>query len=137
MREKVLSESYPPPPPPPPPQSPLKGEGKHPTAGFIITLIGAILIILEALVYLYIRNILVGALGIIFAVLSIFFGYRGHVATEKAKRNIYGLIPMILGFIVMAASSQIYVDFLDTLVVIFGGLMLAMGGGILISAGNL
>jgi hypothetical protein len=102
------------------------------------------MIIFEALLYLAIGilgNIslaigtLVSVLGIIFAAFSIFFGYRGRMETEKTKRNIYGLVPFFIGLIIIAASSQIYVTFVDTLLIAVGGLMFSLGGA-LISAGR-
>jgi len=134
MRGKVLIESYPPPPPPPPPpQSPLKGQGKHPKAGLIMLLVGVILIIFEALSYFLVGIALVGILGIIFAALSIFFGYRGYLETENKKRAIYSLIPELLGMIVMVSAYWIYVTLPDTLIIIFGGLLLMLGAAFISS----
>jgi hypothetical protein len=129
--KKGTQLSYPPPPPPLQPPPPT-GSRKSPIIGLVVSLIGGAIIFLAAIVYLIIGNPVAGILGIVFVILIIIFANRGYRATDKKSQQIYGAIPMFIGFIVMIASGTLLAF---DLVVLIGGFLTAIGGA-LISAGK-
>jgi len=93
---------------------------------------GGVIIFLEAIGYLTIGgNAVAGGLGILFAIVTTIFGWRGYLATDKKDKTINGMIPMLIGFVVMAAGGSLLID----IVVILGGFLMTMGG-ILITSGK-
>ena len=57
-----------------------------PIIGYVVSLIGGLIILLAAIVYLATGNPVAGIVGIIFVILIIIFARRGYLATDK-KRN--------------------------------------------------
>ena len=105
--------------------------GGRPKLAFYIDLAGAAIIFLAAIAYLIAGNGVAGVLGIIFAVLTGFFGRRAYLATAKQDKMINGMITMVIGFVVMGAGGALLADY----VVILGGFLMTMGG-ILLSSGK-
>ena len=103
-----------------------------PIIGYVVSLIGGIIIFLAAIVYLELGNPVAGIVGIIFVILVIIFARRGYHASDRKAQQIDGTIPMFIGFIIMIASGTLLAfDF----TVIIGGFLLATGGA-LISGGK-
>ena len=120
----VLSyESMPPPPPPSPNTS------KRPKWGLIVSLLGALVISVTAIAYFIGGNALAGVLGIIFVILTVIFGRQAYLTEVKKVRTFYGMVPMVIGFIVMTAGGSLLSDY----VVILGGFFMT-AGGILLSS---
>jgi hypothetical protein len=103
-----------------------------PIIGYVVSLIGGLIILLAAIVYLATGNPVAGIVGIIFVILIIIFARRGYLATDKKTQQLYGAIPMFIGFIVMIASGTLLAF---DLTVIIAGFLTAIGGA-LISAGK-
>ncbi len=82
------------------------GKGK-PHLGFIISLIGALTIFVAAIVYFAVGIPLTAIIGIIFAISTGIFAYMGYMAAEKKKQQLYGVIPMFIGFIIMIATGAL------------------------------
>jgi len=121
----------PPPPPPSPPSSqPVATAIKLPKGGLIVTLLGLAIIFLSAVAYLVLHNPTVGIVGLIFVIIIAFFLYRGQNSTDPQSRLITGIVPMFIGFIIMALDGAA-LNF--DIVVLLGGLLLAIGGALLTS----
>ena len=96
-----------------------------PVIGFVLSLFGAIITLVDAIVYLIIEHDeLVGILGVIFAILVLVFASMGYFTKEKAMRLTSGLVVLIIGFIVMIAGGSLLTDF----IAIGAGLLIALGG---------
>ncbi len=98
--------------------------GNHPKLAYYLSLVGGIIVFLVAIAYFVAGNAVAGVLGIIFGVLAAYFGRRGYLAKAKQDKLISGMIPMIVGFIVMGAGGALLSDY----IVIFGGLLMTLGG---------
>lgn len=126
--------------PSPPTQAPPGGLGlstmlkvkEKPRMGFIASLFGALIIFIAAIVYFALGNATAGIVGIVFVIASGIFAYMGYVTLEKKKQQLYGAIPMLIGFIIMIATGTL-LGF--DIVVLIGGFIIAIGG-ILITSGK-
>jgi hypothetical protein len=127
------SEGQPPPPPPPPPplpSQPTTAVNKLPKGGLIVTLLGLAIIFLSAVAYLALHNATAGIVGLIFVIVIAFFLYMGQNYTDPQSRLITGIVPMFIGFIIIALDGAA-LNF--DIVVLLGGLLLAIGGALLSS----
>lgn len=61
----------------------MNGSSKRPKLGYIITLLGGIVIFLAAIEYLACGNATVGVVGIILVILTVLFGRRAYLTTKK------------------------------------------------------
>lgn len=98
--------------------------------GLVLSLIGGIVIILDAIAALVIGDALAGIIGIIFSILILIFAFMGYIAKEKETAMISGLLVMIIGFIVMIASVALMspFEFILIVIAIIGGFLATMGG---------
>ncbi len=117
-------EPMPPPPPPPAPEN-----KKHPKWGLVVALLGVFTISVAAIAYFIGGNSLAGTLGIIFVILTVAFGWKAYRGTAKKEKTMYGMIPMVIGLIVMAAGGSLLSDY-----VVIGGGFLMTAGGILLAS---
>jgi len=113
------------------PQSSTGFFGNHPQLALYVDLAGAAIIFLAAISYLVGGNALAGGLGVVFAVVTAFFGLRAYQATAKQDKLVYGMICTIVGFIVMGAGGAQLGDY----IVILGGFLMTIGG-ILLTTGK-
>ena len=114
------------------PQSPITTSKKRPKTGLIITVLGAIVIFLSAVIYLISGNATVGIVGIVLVIITGIFLRNGQTSTEPKTKQFGGIIPMFIGFIIMIlVGTAMSFD----LGVLIGGLLLAIGGAT-ISAGK-
>ena len=131
MSKEMMTQLFNPlPPPPPPPNDPRKGS--KPKIGFILSILSGLIIFVAAIVYLAVGNPVAEVLGIIFVIAGVFFAIKGYGAIDKKMRNLYGAIPMFIGFIIMIADGSL-LGF--DLAVLLGGFAMTLGG-IFISAGK-
>jgi hypothetical protein len=97
--------------------------------GFVLGLIGGIIIVLDAVAALVIGDTLTGMIGIVFFILILLFVLMGYVVKEKEMRLVSSLVLMILGFIIMILAPiliSIY-EFVIIIIAILGGLFTALG----------
>jgi hypothetical protein len=114
------------------PQSPTTTSKKRPKTGLIITVLGAIVIFLSAVIYLISGNATVGIVGIVLVIITGIFLRNGQTSTKPKTKQFGGIIPMFIGFIIMIlVGTAMSFD----LGVLIGGLLLAIGGAT-ISAGK-
>jgi|SRR5208337_3543913 len=118
--------------PSPPPQSPITASSKHPKTGLIVTIIGVLIIFLAAVVYLAIGNAVPGIVGILFVIVIAVFLRRGQNATDIRSKQLAGLIPFFIGWIIVILIGTVLAF---DLLVLVGGLLLVMGG-VAIAAGK-
>lgn len=114
------------------PQSLTTTSKKRPKTGLIITVLGAIIIFLSAVVYLISGNATVGVVGIVLVIITGIFLRNSLTSAEPRTKQLGGVIPMFIGFIIMILVGTV-MSF--DLVVLIGGLLLAIGGAA-ISAGK-
>jgi uncharacterized membrane protein YvbJ len=114
------------------PQSPKAASSKRPKIGLIITILGTLTIFVAAIIYLAIGNAVVGIVGILFAIVIAVFLRRGQNATEIRAKQLAGLVPFFIGWIIMILIGTVLA--FDP-VVLVGGLLLVMGG-VAIAAGK-
>ena len=114
------------------PQSPTTTPSKRPKTGLIITILGAIVIFVSAVIYLIAGNATVGIVGIVFIIITGIFVRNGQISTDTKTKQLGGIVPMLIGFIIMIlVGTAMSFD----LGVLIGGLLLAVGGAA-ISAGK-
>ncbi|MGO8806709.1 MAG: hypothetical protein ACLQO7_08955 [Candidatus Bathyarchaeia archaeon] len=104
---------------------PLRVNSKRPRWGYIIALLGAIVIFLSGIVYFAYGNVAVGVLGVVFAILTIWFGRKAYLTGEKKDQRMYGMIPMLIGFFVMIATGTLMAF---DMAVLIGGFLITLGG---------
>lgn len=90
-----------------------------------MTLLGSIVILISALVYLVLGNAEVGVIGIVFAILAIWFGQKAYTTVDQKDKRFYGIIPMFIGFFVMIATGTL-MSF--DMAVLIGGFLMTVGG---------
>ncbi len=129
MLDLILRFRLPPPPPPPPPQ-PTTTVSTLPRNGLVVTVIGLAVIFLSAVAYFFLHNATVGAVGLVFVIVIVYFLYRGRKSADPQTRMLTGIVPMFLGFIIMILDGTA-LNF--DIVVLLGGLLLTIGG-VLLSA---
>lgn len=119
--------------PPSPQLSPatLKVKGK-PKLGLAASILGALVIFIAAIVYFAIGVPIAGVAGIVFVIVAVYFVRKGYVTTEKKMQQLYGAVPMFIGFIIMIATGT-FLNF--DITVLLGGFILTLGG-IFISSGK-
>ena len=114
------------------PQSPTITSSKRPKTGLIITILGAIVIFVSAVIYLIAGNATVGIVGIVLVIITGIFVRNGQNSTDPKTKQLGGIVPMFIGFIIMIlVGTAMSFD----LGVLIGGLLLAIGGAT-ISAGK-
>jgi zinc ribbon protein len=123
--------------PPPLPQpgqagATLKVNGK-PKLGLIAILLGGFVVFIDAIIYLATGDPIAGVVGIIFVMISVYFARIGYRAIEKKNQQLYGMIPMFIGFIIMISTDTLV--HYNIIPVLLGGFILTIGG-VLISAGK-
>jgi ABC-type polysaccharide transport system permease subunit len=119
-----MTEIPPPPPPPPPPLTPATPI-KRSRTGFIITVIGTLITLVAAVIYLAIGNATPGIVGILFVILIAYFLLKGRNTADARSKQLAGLIPFFIGWIILILVGTVLA--FDP-VVLVGGLLLVMGG---------
>ncbi len=109
----------------------FKAKGK-PKIGLIASLLGALIIFIAAIVYLAKGNAAVGIVGILLVFATVIFARMGYLTPEKKSQQLYGAIPMFIGFFIMIVTGTL-LNF--DIAVLSGGFILTIGG-VLISAGK-
>lgn len=122
-----------------PPPSPLSGQAAtlkvngKPKLGLIASLLGGFIVFVDAIIYLATGDPIAGVVGILFVIAAVIFVRRGYSAVEKRMQQLYGTIPMFIGFIIMISTDTLV--HYNIIPVLLGGFILTLGG-ILISAGK-
>ena len=117
---------------PPPPPTAAASSSMRPKTGLIITVLGAIVIFVSAVIYLIHGNATVGIVGIAFVIITGIFLRNGQTSSVPKTKQLGGIIPMFIGFVIMIlVGTAMSFD----LGVLIGGLLLAIGGAA-ISAGK-
>jgi hypothetical protein len=103
--------------------------GTNPIIGFVLGLIGGIIIVLDSVVALVIGDTLTGIIGIVFFILILVFVLMGYVVKQKEMRLVSSLVLMVIGFIIMILAPiliSIY-EFAIIIIAILGGLLTVLG----------
>ena len=109
------------PPPQPAPSPPIK----HSRTGLIITVIGTLIIFVDAVIYVAIGNATVGIVGILFVILIAYFLRQGQTKSDARSKQLAGLLPFFIGWIILILLGTVLA--FDP-VVLVGGLLLVIGG---------
>lgn len=98
--------------------------------GFVLGLIGGIIIGLDAVVALLIGDTLTGIIGIIFFFLILAFAVVGYALKQRETKMIFSMLLMIFGFVIMILAPVLISPFEFTIIVIaiLGGLLTVFGG---------
>jgi hypothetical protein len=80
---------------------------KKPRTGYLLSLIGGVLTFLSGIAYFVLGNPVAGALGVVFAILIIFFARRMFAAADVKKVGFFGFIPFVLGWFILIASGTL------------------------------
>ncbi len=109
-------------------------KGINPIVGFVLGLIGGLIIVLAAVIAFLVGDVLTGILGIIFFVLILVFAVVGYAVKQKETKLISSMVLMIIGFIVMIASPALIspFEFIVIVMAILGGLLTVFGGILMI-----
>jgi hypothetical protein len=94
--------------------------------GLVLSILGAMVILIDAIAYLMVGNGLAGILGIVFVILILIFAFMAFF-TKGQVELISAMLVFIVGFIVMIAAGSLLADIiaiLAALVVVFGGILL-------------
>jgi hypothetical protein len=80
---------------------------KKPRLGYVLSLIGGVLIFLSGVGYFVLGNAVAGILGLVFGVLVVVYARRIYGATDMRKLGLAGVIPFFIGWIVLMASGTL------------------------------
>ena len=111
--------------PNPPPEPTHSPPIKHSRTGLIITLIGTLIIFVDAVIYVAIGNATVGIVGILFVILIAYFLRQGQTKSDARSKQLAGLLPFFIGWIILILLGTVLA--FDP-VVLVGGLLLVIGG---------
>jgi hypothetical protein len=100
-----------------------------PIAGFVLGLLGGIIIVFDAVIALLVGDVLTGIIGIVFFILILVFAVLGYAVKEKETKLISSMALMIIGFIIMILAPVLIspFEFIIIVIAIFGGLMTVFG----------
>ena len=98
--------------------------------GFVLGLIGGIIIVLDGVAALLVGDALTGIIGIVFFVLILVFAVVGYAVKQRETKLISSMMLMIFGFIIMILSPILIspFEFIIIVIAILGGLLSAFGG---------
>jgi hypothetical protein len=95
-------------------------------AGLVLSIVGATIILIDAIAYLIGGNVLVGIIGALLSILILIFAFVAYFAKGVAAL-VSSMLVFLFGFIVMAAAGVLLVDFIAILaafVAVVGGILL-------------
>jgi hypothetical protein len=108
--------------------------GINPMIGFVLGLVGGIIIVVDAVVALLIGDVLTGIIGIVFFILILAFAVVGYASKQHEMKLVSSMFLMILGFVIMILAPVLISPFEFTIIVIaiVGGLLTVFGGILMI-----
>ena len=103
---------------------------KKPRIGYALSLLGGALTFLSGAGYFVIGNPVAGVLGVIFGILVLVVARRIYSEADTRKLGLLGMIPFVIGMIVLIASGTL-LPF--DLVVSLAGVFIVVGSSAMIS----